>query len=154
MIDRKNALLIVAVLATTLTIGLVIPYIRTRGVQQEPLPAVTPMTPPVQVIYTNKGFNPHIVTVKKGTTIQWINRSDKLMWVASNPHPSHTDLSGFDERGTVGNDDHINQVKNLLPVAYAHRGVTTYTYTFRNVGHWGYHNHLVPQDRGVVIVIP
>ena len=154
MIDKKNALLVVAVLAVASIVGLVIPYLQTRGLQQEPLSATTNAGPSVEIAYTNNGFEPETITIKVGTTVRWTNTSDKLMWVASNPHPSHTDLSGFDERGTAGNDDHINQVKNLLPVAYAHTGVTIYTYTFRKTGHWGYHNHLVPQDRGVIIVLP
>lgn len=154
MIDKKNALLIVVVLAVAGIFGVVIPYLQTRNVQQEPLPVATSTDHTIGVSYTNGGFEPNIVTIKVGTTVSWTNTSDKLMWVASDPHPSHTDLPGFDERGTMGNDDHINQIWPILPVAYAHTGITIYKYTFFKEGRWGYHNHLVPNDRGVVIVIP
>lgn len=85
------------------------------------------------VEYTDNGFTPKSVTVKVGTTVTFINNSSKKMWIASAPHPQHTDLPGFDE------------------LEGAEEG-GSYKYTFTKVGTWKFHNHLNPSDFGSVTV--
>jgi plastocyanin len=85
------------------------------------------------IAYSSNGFSPKSITVKVGTTVTWINNDTDPLWVASNPHPIHTDLSGFDA------------LKGYAPG-------TSYTYTFTKVGKWGYHNHMSPSNTGEVIV--
>lgn len=85
------------------------------------------------VDYTDSGFSPQSITVKVGDTVTWTNKSGGRMWVASNPHPTHTDLSGFDELGSAKNG-----------------GI--YSYTFTKAGNWKYHNHVNAGDGGVVVV--
>ncbi|MCX6793921.1 MAG: cupredoxin domain-containing protein [Candidatus Gottesmanbacteria bacterium] len=85
------------------------------------------------VTFTDKGFSPSPVTVKVGTTITFVNESSSGMWIASDPHPTHTLLPGFDELASVGKSG-------------------TYEYTFTKVGTWTYHNHLTPTVKGTVIV--
>ena len=152
MIDAKNALLIAVVLFVAALIGLYIPYQQYQKSQSALVQNATstPGGTHVTILYTNKGFEPDTITVKVGTTVEWSNESDMLMWVASDPHPSHTDLPGFDERGTQGNDAKTSP--RWVPTAYAHTQSAHYSYTFLKVGRWGYHNHLNPFDRGVVIV--
>ncbi len=87
----------------------------------------------VVVTYTENGFDSREVTVKQGTTVVFVNRSSGWMWVASAPHPLHTNLLGFDELTGVGSGE-------------------SYEYTFTKAGSWGYHNHVAPQDTGKVIV--
>jgi len=87
----------------------------------------------VMVEYTEQGFTPKTITVKVGTTVTWINKDSDPMWVASNPHPIHTDLPGFDARKQIPTDG-------------------TYSYTFTKVGNWDYHNHLNPDNTGTVVV--
>src|SRR6266568_2740798 len=41
--------------------------------------------------YTENGFQPHSITIKKGQTVIWTNKDSDELWVASNPHPTHTD---------------------------------------------------------------
>lgn len=86
-----------------------------------------------RVEYTNQGFSPHSITIKKGETVTWVNKSGDSMWVASNPHPTHTDYPGFDELQGVPNGG-------------------TYSFTFEKIGNWGYHNHLEPSNQGIVVV--
>ncbi len=88
---------------------------------------------PSLVVYSDDGFSPSTITVKKGTTVTFRNDSSSQMWIASDPHPTHTDLPGFD--GLRG----YNQGES-------------YTYTFEKVGTWGYHNHLNSSDKGTVVV--
>ncbi len=85
------------------------------------------------ITYTDNGFDPQILTVPIESTVFFINNSSGQMWVASDPHPTHTDLLGLDQLGGVGLG-----------------GV--YQYTFNQIGRWGYHNHLNPLHGGVIIV--
>lgn len=83
--------------------------------------------------YTANGFQPNKLKVSTGSIITFVNESNSPMWVASNPHPAHTDLSGFDSQRGLGKGE-------------------KYSFTFTIPGTWGYHNHLTPANTGVVIV--
>jgi plastocyanin len=85
------------------------------------------------VSYTASGFQPHSITIKKGQTVTWTNKDSDELWVASNPHPTHTDYPGFDELKSIPTGQ-------------------TYSFTFTKVGNWGYHNHLNPSQQGIVVV--
>lgn len=85
------------------------------------------------VTYADSGFTPNSVTVKKGTTVTFVNESTGNMWVASAVHPTHQLLPGFDQLKSVANGG-------------------TYEYTFDKVGTWKYHNHVSAGDTGTVIV--
>ena len=78
-------------------------------------------------------FSPAVITVKKGTTVTWTNTGSAQVWIASDPHPTHTDYPGFDSKAAIGTGE-------------------TYSFTFDKVGSWGYHNHLNPTVKGTVIV--
>ncbi|MBI4067234.1 cupredoxin domain-containing protein [Candidatus Gottesmanbacteria bacterium] len=87
----------------------------------------------VVVNYTDDGFSPKSVSVKVGTPVTFINQSSTPMWVASAPHPQHTDLPGFDQLKSVEKGGE-------------------YTYTFQKAGNWKYHNHLAASNFGSVTV--
>ncbi len=85
------------------------------------------------VTYTDSGFAPTPLTVSVGTTVTFVNESDRGMWVASDIYPTD----------------------QLLPAFNAHASVAksgTYEYTFTNVGMWRYHNDGNPSDSGSVVV--
>ena len=86
------------------------------------------------VTYTDTGFSPKEIMVKKGTKVTFRNESASGMWTASGTHPTHQLLPGFDQLKSV--------VKG---------GV--YEYTFMKVGRWQYHNHLKSSDGGIVQVV-
>jgi plastocyanin len=48
------------------------------------------------VQFTDQGFSPATLTVVSGTTVTFTNQSSTTVWPASDPHPSHTGLPGFD----------------------------------------------------------
>lgn len=90
------------------------------------------------VKYTPSGFEPKVLTIKlkecasggyncaeNKTTITFINEvHGGLMWVASDPHPNHTDHRDFDQR---------------TGISFGGK----YEYTFpKQKGSYGYHNHL------------
>ncbi len=99
-------------------------------------PAVTTTVIPAAVIakvevkFTDNGYEPKTLTVKKGTTVTFVNKSTKTMWVASAPHPTHTDYPEFDQG----------------------QNADTYEFTFDKVGSWKFHNHSPFQAGGVVNV--
>lgn len=85
------------------------------------------------VNYSDSGYTPNTITVKKGTTVTWTNQSSGGMWTASAVHPTHQLLPGFDA------------LKN-----FAKGG--SYDYVFAKVGTWKYHNHVKVSDTGTVVV--
>ena len=87
----------------------------------------------VMVEYTDKGFVPKTITVKAGTTVTWVNKDNDPVWVASAPHPAHTDLPGFD-------------------ALKGYKTGESYSYTFTKAGNWKYHNHLEASNYGAVVV--
>ncbi len=104
-----------------------------ESTSETPTPDTTSNQTTGTVTYTDSGFTPSGLTVKVGTTVTFKNTSSSDMWVASNPHPTHTDLPGLDAK------------KNIAPG-------DSYTFTFTKVGSWGYHNHLNPAQGGIVTV--
>lgn len=100
-------------------------------------PPATENQPPAPqaavVIYTDNGYSPAELRVKAGTTVIFKNQSSGPVRTASNPHPVHTDLPGFDAKaGTAPGE--------------------SYSFKFTQKGTWGYHNHLEPSDGGQIIV--
>jgi len=85
------------------------------------------------VTYTDTGFAPLTITVKSGSIVTFVNESTRSMWVASDMHPTHQLLPGFDQKVSVA------------------RG-QTFEYTFTKVGTWRYHNHQSPSDTATVVV--
>jgi plastocyanin len=88
------------------------------------------------VEYSEDGFSPVTLHVKVGTTVTFKNVCKNVMdkmWVASNPHPLHTDYPGFDAGKAYGIGE-------------------SYSFTFMKQGSWGYHNHLEPERTGIIIV--
>lgn len=142
-IDAKNLALITTVLILAAVVGVLIPYLRSRGNQPG---AFTPSGQhDYTVTYGPNGFQPKEITIKLGQIVAWENPTGRPVWVGSDPHPAHTDLPGFDQK-------QINRaVPRFIGQAYAH-GEAVYEYKFTKRGRWGYHNHLYPGDTGTVIV--
>ncbi|MBM2818244.1 MAG: hypothetical protein HW401_834 [Parcubacteria group bacterium] len=85
------------------------------------------------VNYTDSGFSPASLEIKVGESVQFVNQSNGGMWVASGPHPSHTNYPEFD-------------AKKNIPSG----GI--YEFTFTKAGQWKYHNHAKASAFGTIIV--
>ena len=85
-----------------------------------------------KITIKNFAFDPPVITVKSGTTVTWTNEDASVHQVASDPHPTHTDLPGLVS-------DPFSQGQ-------------TYSFTFTTVGTFGYHCHIHPSMTGKVIV--
>jgi len=97
--------------------------------------APTAETPAAQNVVTYEGsrFSPNVLRVKAGATVTFKNESSDPMWVASNPHPIHTDYPGFDAKRGYAKGE-------------------SYSFAFTKLGSWKYHNHLNPGEDGTIIV--
>ncbi len=95
--------------------------------------AATPAAHGNTVTFDGSSFSPSTLTVKSGTTVTFTNNSDTPVWPASNPHPTHTDLPGFDAGKGLGKGE-------------------SYSFTFVKKGSWGYHDHLDSGIMGTIVV--
>ncbi len=87
----------------------------------------------VVVTYTDSGFSPLSVTIKKGDTVTFKNDSTRGFWPASDDHPSHLRYSAFDPKQTVAAGG-------------------SWSFKFDQVGTWAYHDHRSASKVGTVIV--
>lgn len=101
----------------------------------------------VTVSYDGSSFSPASVTVKQGDVVTFTDSADSNMWVASDPHPSHT---GYD--GTSRADHCAAGYSGSTPFDQCKPG-SSYSFTFDKVGSWGYHNHLNAGVKGTVNVV-
>lgn len=89
--------------------------------------------PGVVVSMTDVGFFPASISIEVGSTVTFVNDGQSLHWPASNVHPTHDLLSGFDSE----------------------KGISTggaYAFTFTKKGEWSFHDHLNPDSTGTIVV--
>ena len=85
-----------------------------------------------EVIYGSLGFVPSTLEIKIGDTVTFKNESGKGMWVASNPHPSHSDTPEFDAGISIANGN-------------------SWSFVFTEEGSFSYH-HLNSSQGGKIVV--
>ena len=91
-------------------------------------------TPSIEIISIRSGrFDDDVVDIRSGDIVRWVNRDSQPHWPASNAHPAHTNLPGFDALRPLGPGE-------------------SYEFTFTQLGAFGYHDHLNPFVTGKVIV--
>lgn len=93
------------------------------------------------VTYTDTGFSPATITINKGDVVTFKNMASDDVWVASNPHPQHTDYPTTG--GCIGST--FDSCANVKPN-------DSWSFKFDIVGSWGYHNHLNHSEGGTIIV--
>lgn len=102
------------------------------GTEPPPPPASSGQTVTV-TINSSGNYSPLNLTLNKGDTIRWVNNDNKKHWPASDPHPQHTNYSGFDSLGiTLGK---------------------SWSFTFSSQGSWGWHDHQFPSTTGTITVL-
>jgi plastocyanin len=82
---------------------------------------------------TSDGYNPSTITINSGDTIKFVNVNDGPHRVASDPHPIHTDIRGFDSINPLNPGEE-------------------YSFTFTEKGTFGCHDHLEPSTRCTIVV--
>ena len=93
------------------------------------------------ITYTDAGFVPNSVTIKKGETVTYKNDSKLAMWPASAKHPTHGNYPTTG--GCLGST--FDACKGVQPGE-------SWSFQFDFVGTWPFHDHLTPKFFGKVIV--
>lgn len=121
--------------------------VKQAPVQKLPALKQLPQTAPVSLkreprevivkILSSTNVEPKNITIHIGDTITFINEDTELHWPGADPHPTHSSLPVFDALGGIS------------------RG-QSYSHTFRTVGTFGYHEHLLddPPVLGFISVLP
>lgn len=140
-----NKTIIAIVIVAVVVLG---GYFFFRGAPQ-PTPSATqpsaseqvPIAENNAVIYTDAGYSPITLTVKKGETATFKNQSSQSMWTASGIHPTHRlyPTTG----GCIGST--FDACKGV-------QSGDSWSFKFDIAGTWKYHNHLNPGDTGTIIV--
>lgn len=99
------------------------------------------------VVYTENGYEPAVLKVKKGAVVFFKNESIEPMWTASDLHPSHKVYPGSDIKkcSTSEKDKIFDACDGVMPG-------DSWSFLFNEIGQWHYHNHLNPRHTGTVIV--
>lgn len=85
------------------------------------------------VVLSKGGFQPQVITIKKGDTVTFSTDLGIQYWPASNQHPIHADYPAFDPKRPINPGEE-------------------WSFTFDRVGTWSYHDHLNSPVRGTIIV--
>ncbi len=85
------------------------------------------------IVRTKNGFSPDKITIRTGQSITFISKDAQEFWPASDPHPNHTNYSGFDAGKAINPNG-------------------SWRFTFTKEGTWRFHDHLAPFFQGVVTV--
>jgi len=107
------------------------------SITEEPVQANRPVQSTMYPLTINpEGVTPKELTIAVGDTVEFRNSDVKPHWLASNPHPSHTDYPEFDPKAA------------LAPGS-------VWSFKFTKAGTWKFHDHLNGRDtkfQGTVIV--
>ncbi len=100
-----------------------------------------------EIIYTDAGYSPSMLTIKVGDTVTWKNQSSAGDWVGSAMHPTHTVYSGTTLQ------QHCPDTSNTsFDECKADKSGESWSFTFTKAGAWGYHNHVNAKHFGKVTV--
>lgn len=86
----------------------------------------------IAITYTNNGFEPKDISVKKGSIVTVTNQSSKPVQFSSDDHPSHRENTEMN-------------LKTLNPGE-------SESYTATAAGEWGFHDHIDESKTGTVTV--
>ncbi len=78
-------------------------------------------------------YDPSEITIRKGQTVVFVNKSSDWRWPASNLHPTHDIYPEFDPKEPVAPEG-------------------SWTFRFDKAGVWRMHDHLAPYITGTVTV--
>lgn len=106
-------------------------------------PTPSPVGPAVTISYTNAGFGPSTVTIKKGQTVRFKNDSTTEVWPASAVHPTHSVYPQKSASDCLGSS--FDACRGLKAGEF-------WDFTFNEVGEWAFHDHLHASKFGKVVV--
>lgn len=132
---RKPKLLVLIIILILIAVALVV----VLGRQNKPAPTTNAPAPQAVaesiVTLNSDGLNPQSIKVNKNSKVTWINQDQKPHQIASDPHPTNSQLPGLVSTTLTTGD--------------------SYSYVFTDSGTFTYHDHLDPLNsafQGTVIV--
>ncbi len=99
----------------------------------------------VEVRYTDRGFNPAKLTIDAGTTVFFINSSNKAFWPAHNPHIDSQTLA---ENGTSLPQKEAEKFNAGTAVVTGGK----YQFTFNQPGTLYYYDTLATTSKAVIVI--
>lgn len=112
--------------------------IEEEPVEEEPTIAEEEQQTTQIIDITSQGFSPSSLTINVGDTVMWNNEDNQDHWPASAVHPTHTVYPGS------------SLCEGFDSCSISSGG--SWSFTFNEVGEWGYHDHLSPGKTGKIIV--
>lgn len=98
----------------------------------------------VVISYTEEGYAPANVTIKKGDTVRFVNNAtSQETWPASAVHPTHTVYPEKSASDCLGSS--FDACRGL-------KAGESWEFTFNSAGEWRFHDHMHPSQTGTVIV--
>jgi plastocyanin len=137
--------IIIAILVLVVVLGI---YLANRPASEEPVVnGQNAESSSVEIVFTDNGFEPNAITVKKGDAAVFLNQSSKPVWPASAFHPTHTAYPGssIEKCGTDKQDKIFDACGEIAPGE-------SWSFVFNEIGAWKYHDHLDVSNFGSVTV--
>ena len=122
-------------------------YLANKPANEEPNNAQSAEKSSVKIVFTDNGFQPNAVTVKKGDEVVFLNQSSKPTRPASAFHPTHTAYPGssIEKCGTDEESETFDACGEIAPGE-------SWSFVFNELGTWKYHNHLDISNYGSITV--
>lgn len=97
----------------------------------------------VTITYTDEGYTPSEISIKKGQRVRFLNQSSSETWPASAVHPTHTLYPEKESTNCLGSS--FDACKGLKTGEF-------FDFTFNYAGEWRYHDHVHAYHTGVITV--
>ncbi|OHA66970.1 MAG: hypothetical protein A3C82_02700 [Candidatus Wildermuthbacteria bacterium RIFCSPHIGHO2_02_FULL_47_12] len=152
----KTSYILIGIVIAVVVIGGVLMFQSNNNGQMPSLSEEENMTPPLGeqvqsssvVTYTDSGYSPKELTVKKGDIVTFTNMSSMPMWTAFAMHPTHTVYPGTD----IKNCENPGMMDMMFDSCAQIPTGQIWKFQFNETGEWGYHNHMQASHWGKVIV--
>lgn len=96
---------------------------------------------------TADGFNPDVLVLSAGNTVNFVNTYSVHSWPASAVHPTHRAYPGSD----INKCNSVERSSIFDACTRLERG-ESYSFIFNERGSWKYHDHLNPTHTGTIVV--
>jgi plastocyanin len=104
-------------------------------------------SPAATITFDGENYTPRTVTISNGDAVEWVNKSQKDFWPASNLHPTH---SLYPDSGIF--KCRSSEEGNIFDACRPISPGKSYSFSFVHEGEWRYHDHLYPNKTGIIIV--
>lgn len=99
------------------------------------------------VMYSDSGYSPNELAIKKGDTVTFRNESARETWPASAMHPSHTAYPGSSIQKCE-----TEEMTGIFDACMGLKQGEEWSFMFGEQGEWFYHDHLRPDMFGKIMV--